>query len=273
MKDLRPIAFLGAGNMARAIISGLIKAGYPASLITAVNRTEEKNQALSREFGINTSTNALTAAKAPDVLVLGVKPQVMSDLMETLSDITWQDKLLLSIAAGITVARFENMANTSLNLIRIMPNTPCLITQGMSGLYAPTHIAQKDRDYCSELMQSVGQVCWVEEEEKINGIIAAAGSAPAYFFLFMEGMQNEAKRLGFSEETARQLVQQSALGAAGMVIANPDTDIATLRAQVTSKGGTTAQAISVFEQNNLSETVSKAMQAAVNRAKEMENAL
>jgi pyrroline-5-carboxylate reductase len=140
----------------------------------------------------------------------------------------------------------------------------------MAGLYAASSVSQKDKDFTSELMSAVGEVCWVEQESGINSVIAAAGSAPAYFFLFMQAMQEEAMAQGFDEQTARLLVQQAALGAAEMVQANPDVSLATLREQVTSKGGTTAEAIRTFNENHLSEIVAKAMQAAVSRAEEME---
>lgn len=151
-----------------------------------------------------------------------------------------------------------------------MPNTPALVSQGMSGLYAPHNVSQADKQFAADLMSAVGKVCWVEAESGINNVIAAAGSAPAYFFLFMEAMQAEAIKQGFDADTARLLVQQSALGAAEMVIANPETELSTLREQVTSKGGTTAEAIRTFNEHQLTDIVAKAMQAAVIRAEEME---
>ncbi|RZA46848.1 pyrroline-5-carboxylate reductase, partial [Serratia marcescens] len=176
----------------------------------------------------------------------------------------------LSIAAGIQVSRFYQLLGDKLNIVRIMPNTPSLVGKGMSGLYAPAQVSRQDRDYTGDLMASVGKVCWVDDENGINGVIAAAGSAPAYFFLFMEAMQKEAERMGFDSQTARDLVQQAASGAAALVEANPDTPLGTLREQVTSKGGTTAEALRVFNERQLPETVAQAMQAAVARAQEME---
>ena len=264
------IAFLGAGNMARAIISGLITSGYSPSLITAVNRTEEKNTALHHEFGINTSTNAKQTAQSANIIVLGVKPQLMAELLASLTDIDWQHKLIISIAAGVTVQRIENLLNTSLTLVRAMPNTPALIGQGMTGLFANSQVTEQERAFSERLMRAVGKVVWVQEEAQINAVIAAAGSAPAYFFLFMEAMQEEAIRQGFSADIARELVQQSALGAAQLVCEYPNIELDTLRAQVTSKGGTTEQAIQIFQQHQMSTIVAQAMQAAVTRAQEME---
>lgn len=275
MQDHRSIAFLGAGNMARAIISGLIKANYPASLITAVNRSLEKNAKLEEGFGINTTTDAKSAATHADVIVLGVKPQVMSQLLSQLSDIKWQDKLIISIAAGISIKRLAQMTTESAqaktnNIIRVMPNTPALIGQGMSGLFATPDTNQLDCQFASHLMQAVGKICWVETESQINTVIAAAGSAPAYFFFIMQAMQSEAIRQGINPDAARELVLQSAKGAAEMAMENPAIDLADLQAEVTSKGGTTEQAINVFENEKMAQILAKAMQAAVKRAEEME---
>lgn len=204
-------------------------------------------------------------------MVLAVKPQMMADVCQPLREqVDFSGKLVLSIAAGIQVNRFYQLLGDKLDIVRIMPNTPSLVGKGMSGLYAPAQVSQQDRDYTGDLMASVGKVCWVDDENGINGVIAAAGSAPAYFFLFMEAMQQEAERMGFDSQTARDLVQQAASGAAALVEANPDTPLGTLREQVTSKGGTTAEALRVFNERQLPETVAQAMQAAVSRAQEME---
>ncbi|MFP1756330.1 pyrroline-5-carboxylate reductase [Lonsdalea quercina] len=267
----RKIAFIGAGNMAQAIIAGLIDGGYPATHIAVSAPTATRRDALAREYGIISSGDNVDCVQQADVVVLAVKPQLMADVCSSLaSDVDFSGKLVLSIAAGVSVARFQALLGKPLNIVRIMPNTPSLVGKGMSGLYAPDNVGKADRDFTTRLMASVGEVCWVDEEAQINGIIAAAGSAPAYFFLFMEAMQREAERQGFDASTARQLVQQAATGAAALVAASPDKDFSTLRENVTSKGGTTAEALRVFNEQHLAETVSNAMQAAVSRAKEME---
>jgi pyrroline-5-carboxylate reductase len=181
-----------------------------------------------------------------------------------------EGKLLISIAAGIKVARLGEMAGGHHRIIRTMPNTPALLGLGMTGLYAPEHIAASDRDFAEQMMQAVGKTLWVEQESGINGVIAAAGSAPAYFFLFMQAIAEEAEAMGFSPEQARLLVQQTALGAAAMVEQNPNISLQTLREQVTSKGGTTFEAINTFQQQGLMPLTAHAMQAAVARAAEME---
>ncbi len=268
--EQKKITFIGAGNMVRAIVSGLVANGYPASLITATAPSETRRVALEQDFGINTTSDNLKAAEQADVVVLSVKPQMMEEVCQPLQAVDWSEKLVISIAAGIKSVRFDEMLNSPLNLVRVMPNTPSQLGKGMSGLYAPQNVSQADKQFASNLMQACGETCWVDQESGINNIIAAAGSAPAYFFLFMEAMQQEAMAQGFDAATARQLVQQSALGAAEMVVANPNSELATLRENVTSKGGTTAEALRTFNQHQLSDIVAKAMQAAVSRAEEME---
>ncbi|MEZ8825551.1 pyrroline-5-carboxylate reductase [Vibrio amylolyticus] len=266
----KKIAFIGAGNMTRSIIAGLVASGYPATLITATNPSQPKLDFLSQEYGINTQSDNFSAVEEADVVVMAVKPQLMEAVSFDLRAADYSKKLVISIAAGISAERLNAMFDTSLNLVRVMPNTPSLLGQGMSGLYAANDVDEQDKQFSADLMTAVGKVCWVEQESGINSVIAAAGSAPAYFFLFMEAMQAEAIAQGFDEQTARMLVQQSALGAAEMVVANPELQLSTLREQVTSKGGTTAEALRTFNQHQLPEIVAKAMQAAVARAQEME---
>lgn len=234
----RNITFIGAGNMARAIIAGLVAGGYPAKMISVCAPSAKNRDALAAEFGVISSDDNIAEAKTAEVIVLAVKPQLMAAVCQPLQEnIDFTGKLVLSIAAGVQVERFYALLGDNLNLVRIMPNTPSLVGKGMSGLYAPQQVSQDDRDFTASLMSSVGKVCWVDDENGINSVIAAAGSAPAYFFLFMEAMQQEAERLGFDSETARMLVQQAASGATALVEANPQLPLSTLREQVTSKGG------------------------------------
>lgn len=267
----RKIAFIGAGNMAQAIVAGLVSNGYPAGLITVCAPSPQHRDALADRFAVNSSADNSAAAQEADVVVLAVKPQLMAEVCRPLCQaVDFSGKLVLSIAAGVTISRFHELLGEPLNLVRIMPNTPALVGKGMSGLYAPAGVNRDDREFTAGLMQAVGEVCWVEKESDINGIIAAAGSAPAYFFLFMEAMQREAVSLGFDEATAAMLVRQAASGAAALAQASSDTPFGTLRQNVTSKGGTTAAALQVFDERQLTQTVADAMRAAVKRAEEME---
>ncbi|WP_429036117.1 pyrroline-5-carboxylate reductase [Aeromonas media] len=272
MQHKRTLAFIGAGNMSRSIIAGLIQAGYPAGRIIAANPSRPKLDELADQFGIRITQNNAEAAREADVIVLAVKPQLMAAMLEALvAELgSLAGKLLISIAAGIKVERLQEMAGGHSRIIRTMPNTPSLLGLGMTGLYAPTGIEQADRDFAEQMMQAVGKTLWVAQESGINGVIAAAGSAPAYFFLFMQGIAEEAEAMGFSPEQARLLVQQTALGAAAMVEQNPELSLQALREQVTSKGGTTAEAVKTFQEQGLKPLTSRAMQAAVTRAGEME---
>lgn len=267
----KKIAFIGAGNMASSIIRGLIKDGYPAECVLASAPSLKNTQKLATELGIKTSQDNQQAIKWADVIVLGVKPQMMkmvcSEFIENGANV--ENKLIISIAAGISI---ESLTNTLGNvaIVRTMPNTPSLLQKGMTGLFASPCVSTDDRDFATSLMNAVGKTLWVKEESMINAIIAASGSSPAYFFLFMQAMQDKAMQMGFSEDEARLLVQQSAIGSAEMVQENPEISLATLRQNVTSKGGTTAEAISTFTSLELPKIVEKAMQAAADRGAEME---
>ena len=270
--EQRKIAFIGGGNMARSLISGLINAGHPAHLIHVTDLDQDKLTELAEQFGIQAGMDNALAAQQADVLVLAVKPQYMAEMLTaltaTLGD--YLHKLVISIAAGISVTRLSELLGGHGNIVRTMPNTPALIGLGMTGLFAAPNVSLADCDFAEQMLQAVGKTVWVGDEAGINSVIAASGSAPAYFFLFMQLIAEEAERMGFSAEQARLLVQQTALGSAQMVVDNPHLDLETLRAQVTSKGGTTAEAIRSFEEKGLAQLVSQAMQAAVQRAEEME---
>ncbi len=266
----RTIAFIGAGNMSKAIISGLIDAGYPARNVIASNPSEGKLVALHNLYGISYTNDNVKALNQADTIVLAVKPQLMEAVCQDLADrADLSSKLFISIAAGIDQQRLQQMLGGSYPVIRTMPNTPSSLGKGMTGLFADQSISEEDKTFAGYLMSRVGEIVWVNSESQIDAVIAAAGSSPAYFFLFLEAMQTEAVQQGFDKSTARKLVQQAMLGAAEMVCHNPDLELGELRAQVTSKGGTTAKAIESFQTNDLQTIVAQAMRAAVVRAKEM----
>jgi pyrroline-5-carboxylate reductase len=266
----RKIAFIGSGNMTRSIISGLVNNDYPAHLITASNPSIDKLSALQADFIINTTQDNNEAVDTADVIVLAVKPQLMQQVCAELAlEQNLSGKLFVSIAAGITTERLQQMLDGSFPIVRTMPNTPSALGKGMTGLYADINVEEIDKQYAADLMSLVGEIAWVEKESMINGVIAAAGSSPAYFLLFLEAMQKEAEQQGFDHATARLMVQQAMLGTAAMVCHNPHLELSELRTQVTSKGGTTAKAIESFQQQGLEQIVTNAMQAAFKRADEM----
>lgn len=271
MNNLK-IAFIGGGNMARSLISGLIKAGYDRNLISVSNRSEGKLIALNKDFGIKTSLDNYEIAKDADVIVLAVKPQFMAEMLNQLTAKIndYEKRLIISLAAGVTVERLTGLLNGHKKIVRLMPNTPALIGYGVTGTFAAPDVNAEEKEFTNRILTAVGKVVWVEKESDINTVTAASGSSPAYFFLFMQYLIEHTKEMGLSEEQARTLVVETALGAAQMAIKNADVSLETLRAQVTSKGGTTFAAISKFEELNLKDSVSAAMDACVARAEEMQ---
>lgn len=271
MNNLK-IAFIGGGNMARSLISGLIKAGYDSNLISVSNRSEGKLIALNKDFGIKTSLDNYEIAKDADVIVLAVKPQFMAEMLNQLTAKinNYGNRLIISLAAGVTVERLTSLLNGHKKIVRLMPNTPALIGYGVTGTFAAPDVNAEEKEFTNRILTAVGKVVWVEKESDINTVTAASGSSPAYFFLFMQYLIEHTKEMGLSEEQARTLVVETALGAAQMAIKNADVSLEMLRAQVTSKGGTTFAAISKFEELNLKDSVSAAMDACVARAEEMQ---
>jgi len=262
------IACIGAGNMANALIRGLIAKGVPGQNITACDIDTEKLSALQHDCGIQTGTNADIATNA-DVIVLAVKPQVMKDVCVGLAtDIGERKVLLISIAAGITSAHLEKWFSESACIVRCMPNTPALVGMGASGLFANSRVTEQQKQLAEEVISAVGFVSWVDADSDIDIVTAVSGSGPAYFFLFMEAMQATAREMGLSEDLARALTYHTAAGAAALAQHSED-DIATLRKNVTSPGGTTEQAILQFEEGDLRGLVAKALHAARARSVEL----
>lgn len=268
MKNQKSICFIGAGNMTRAIIQGLVSHQYPASLICATNPSTKKLNDLASEFHINTSTDNLSAIDS-EVIVLAVKPQMMAQVCDQLSQINLSEKLIISIAAGIPAKQYTKLLKQNIHLIRTMPNTPLQVGEGMTGLFADNKINQQDKTFCEQLMSFSGKTLWVNNEDELNLVIALAGSAPAYFYLFVESMVKAAQSMGMDQAAARELAQQAALGSSQMMIQNPNTPIATLRENVTSKGGTTAEALACFYESDLEKIVQQAMQRCIARAEQI----
>lgn len=263
------VAFIGAGNMNRAIILGLINSGFDPKSVMVTNPSPEKRLQLAEQHGILNSADNLEAAKFADIIVLGVKPHLITQVCsEMAAEIDVQNKCFISVAAGTTMAQIQTALNNKGSVIRVMPNTPSQLGLGVSGMFACQHTTASQKEVATEIMQAVGIVKWLKAEAEIDDIIAVSGSGPAYFFLFMEAMEAKANALGFSPEEARALVQQTALGAAQMVV-NNNISIGQLRENVTSKGGTTQAALNTFREGGLIELVDKAMDSAIARAKEM----
>ncbi len=263
------VAFIGAGNMNSAVILGLINAGVSPSNIMVTNPSSEKREKLAQTHDILHTANNVEAAEFADFIVLGVKPHLITQVTNDIANqIDVSQKCFISVAAGTTMAQIQQSLSGKGSVIRVMPNTPSQLGLGVSGMYACSKTTEQQKQVAQEIMQAVGIIKWLDTEAQIDDIIAVSGSGPAYFFLFMEAMETKAKALGFSDNEARALVQQTALGAAQMVVEN-DISIAQLRENVTSKGGTTQTALNTFREGGLPELVSSAMDSAIARAKEM----
>lgn len=262
------IAFIGTGNMARAILEGLLSDGYPAQSIWATRRQLELLSDLASKGVQTTKDNALAVANA-DIVVISVKPQMMRETLEGLAPALQAGKpLLISVAAGIDAAALERWAGGDLAVIRSMPNTPSLLKRGACGLFANPRVSAEQRQSAEQIMCAVGITLWCQSEAGIDQVIAVSGSGPAYFFLMMEKMIEAGIALGMDAESARELTLQTALGAAEMA-KQTGIEPAELRRRVTSPGGTTEQAILSFERDQLGATVERAMTACRDRAVEM----
>lgn len=270
MANTRKIAFIGAGNMPQSIIGGMVRGGFPASSIYASNPSRPKLDTLEQKHGIHTSQDNLEVVSAADVIVLSVKPQLMADvcahLRDNVSDLG--SKLVITIAAGIRIEKYHQYLGDNVSMVRVMPNTPSLVGEGVSGIVADDSVTDDDKAFVTEVFDYVGKTIWVNDEDGIDVLGAVAGSGPAYFFEFMAGLQKVAEELGFNSEDARAMVQQTALGAAQMA-SQSELTLVELRKQVTSKGGSTAKGVEAYQQAGLDEISERAVKAAVARNQEM----
>jgi pyrroline-5-carboxylate reductase len=271
MLDQPTLAFIGAGNMACAIIGGLLKTGYPATRIIATARSENSQQRV-RALGVTqVHADNRAAVNAADVVILAVKPQMMRDVIDGFTDAVRSEQLFISIAAGLetaTLAQWLAPEKNSPAIVRCMPNTPALIGLGASGLFASADVTAAQKQFCEQLFQAVGISVWLDNESLIDSVTAVSGSGPAYIFLVIEAMQAAAMELGLSADIARQLTLQTVLGAASLAAQSPES-AAELRRRVTSPGGTTERAINTFEQGQLRELFASAITAARDRGAEL----
>ena len=263
------ITFIGGGNMANALISGLLADGTPADAILVAEPDAQKRENLAARFGVRTREDNQGAAREADILLFSVKPQILESVARELSPIVRERKTLaISIAAGVRHTDLQRWLGPGVPLVRAMPNTPAMIQAGATALYADSHVPQGQRDQAERIMRAVGLTRWVEKEEQLDAVTAVSGSGPAYFFLFMEAMEDVAREMGLAEETAHLLVLQTALGAARMAMEHK-IDLAVLRENVTSPGGTTEKALASFEEAGLRGMVHDALLAARDRSVEL----
>ncbi|MEP5765792.1 MAG: pyrroline-5-carboxylate reductase [Halieaceae bacterium] len=268
MRHLK-IGFIGAGNMASSIIGGLLEQGLPAANIRASDPSMESLDRLATLAPIATSQDNRDTVADADVVILAVKPQVMAEVTAGIREaLAGQGAMVISIAAGITLASLEAGLGEQTPIIRCMPNTPALLQSGATALKANAATGEEQRHLAETILAAVGSVCWVEEEAQLDAVTALSGSGPAYFFLFMEAMAEAGVELGLDPNISRELAVQTGLGAARMAAVG-DTSLEELRRRVTSPGGTTERAVQSFEAADLRGIVTAAMEAAAQRSREM----
>lgn len=256
------IGFIGAGNMAHCLISGLIANQYPAKHIWASDPSQESLDFLHRQCGIQTSTDNEAVVKEAQILVLAVKPQVMKAVVTSLREVIHQyHPLVISIAAGVTEKALSQYLNHETAIVRCMPNVAAFVGSGATGMVANSYVTPLQRDLAENIMRAVGITLWVKDESLIDTIAALSGSGPAYFFLVIEALETAAIELGLNEEDAHLLTLQTALGAARLALSTNEPT-AELRARVTSKGGITEKALAVLEDRKVVDAFKTALRAA-----------
>lgn len=268
------IAFIGGGNMASALIAGLLAKGQPSSLLHVVE-TDAKKLADFQAQGLNTYDasnvdNTKRAIEKADVVVLAVKPQVMKDVLLPVKD-SWGEQVVISIAAGIATDSLAEWLGPQVKLVRAMPNTPAMIQMGATGLYATGGVSEAEQQLAQQVMSAAGLVLWVDDEELLHAVTAISGSAPAYFFYMLESMIATGEKLGLTQTQATALAMQTALGSAQMALTSHDTP-AELRRKVTSPNGTTQAAIEVMDAKQMHQIIADAMLACEQRSRELSQA-
>lgn len=267
--DLR-IAFIGGGNMGRALVGALLGRGHPATRLAIGEAYETTRLALQRDFpGVQVGTDNRAAVEGAGVVVLAVKPQDMAQVVTALRPQLQQARpVVVSIAAGLRVADLEGWCGAGVPVVRAMPNRPALVGAGATGLYASPGVPAGARAMAEDLLRAAGAVAWVEDESLMDAVTAVSGSGPAYFFLMAEALADAGVAQGLSPDAARQLAVATLHGA-GLMAQRSDGDLARLRAEVTSRGGTTEAALRALTDARFREAIAAAVEAAVRRGREL----
>lgn len=270
--ETKKIGFIGAGNMASALIGGLISddAVLAENIIVSDIHDKHLNE-MEAKFGVRSSCDNNQCVANADVIVICVKPQMMAEICKEISDtVKTREPLVISVAAGITTANLSGWLGEKTAIVRAMPNTPALIKTGAAGLFANEQVSSEQKDIAEKILRAVGVVLWVNKEKEMDYVTALSGSGPAYFFRMMESLENAAIELGLEKEAAHILTLQTALGAAKLAIESSDS-ISELREKVTSPGGTTEKGLAAMEDGGIEQMFKNTLQAASNRAEELSN--
>jgi pyrroline-5-carboxylate reductase len=261
------IAFLGGGNMANALIGGLLAKGYAADTISVVELFAQARDNLTSRYKVHASESPDAQTFAADTLVLAVKPQDMKKAVAPLAG-KLARQVVISIAAGIRLQDLARWLGGYTKLVRVMPNTPALIGAGIAGLYAGSEVSAEERTRAEAILEAVGKTVWVEDESLIDPVTAVSGSGPAYVFYFIEALERAGTELGLAPQAARKLAIQTFVGAARLAAESAEPP-GTLRERVTSKGGTTEAALKVFAAEDIAGRIGKALRAASDRGAEL----
>jgi len=264
------ITFLGAGNMANALIKGMVRAGTPPSQITATVKRKEKQVELSQAHGIAVGYDNIAAANAAEVIVLCVKPQAMDKLLTQIAPAVNSKKLILSIAAGVPIAAIERRFGAGARIVRAMPNTPALVGLGATALAGGEHATIEDLTLATKIFEAVGMTT-VLDESLLDAVTGLSGSGPAYIFLIIEALSDAGVKVGLSRHTALRLSAQTVLGSAHLLLETGQHP-GQLKDQVTSPGGTAIAGLHTLEAGGLRTTLIDAVEAATRRAKELGDA-
>lgn len=264
------LVFIGAGRMGSSLIQGLVRDGYPATSIWACDHEEKHLKILQQELGIQTSSTSGVAVQHADVVIFAVKPQDMVRAVNEIKEVVLaRMPLLVSIAAGVRTESFRQwLGIRTLPVVRVMPNTPALVGSGASALYATGQTTEEQRTLAESILRAVGITLWVDHEANMDVVTALSGSGPAYFFYMMEILAEAAQDMGLNKDVARLLTIQTGLGAARLALEQP-MELSALRAQVTSKGGTTERALAILQEGGFKQLLANALEAAKLRAKEL----
>ena len=269
----KTIAFIGGGNMASSLISGLIAGGWPVRQIQVAEPIPEKRQELAARFGVRITQDNSEAVANADVVLLAVKPQVAGTVAQEIGPMMRvRSVLLVSVAAGVREPDIRRWLGFEAPIVRAMPNTPAMVGSGATGLFANERVSRGQKDLAESILRAVGLVLWIEDESQMDAVTALSGSGPAYFFLVMELLEEAGGRLGLPPRTSRLLTLETAFGAAKMALESPE-EPASLRRRVTSPGGTTEKAIQRLEDGGIREIFHTALEAARDRATEIGNEL
>jgi pyrroline-5-carboxylate reductase len=263
------LTVLGAGNMGRALIGGLLRHGMRPEQIAVGESQEAAREILSRDLGIAATTDNAAAIRKADVILLAVKPQDAGAVLASLApELRQRSPVVLSIAAGVRIEALRAWCGAGVPVMRAMPNRPALVGAGVTGLFAPPETAAPHRALAAQIMQSVGEVVWVAKEDALDVVTAMSGSGPAYFFLLAEAIAKAGIDLGLPADAAHRL-SIATLHGAGLLAQSSDGDLARLRAEVTSKGGTTEAALRTLESASFNDLIGRAVEAATRRSREL----